>query len=580
MTRIIVIIIFLASSLSLSGKYGWYKLNSGTDKFIYDVFFADRYNGWAVGDEGLILRTTDGGETWDDQYSNVGSWLLSVHFIDKWEGWTVGDFGRLRHTFDGGETWEIQYPDVYPKSLNSVFFVDENLGWATGEPGVIHTSDGGESWTSQASASFNASKSVFFVNRRVGCAVGLNGTIIKTTDGGETWEEQNSGIDGTIFDVHFVNLSEGWAVSRHEPKILKTTDGGETWRGIEVGIYGFFKSVQFIDSKQGWAAGPGGIIYTDDGGETWRRQLTGARYNLWSLNVVDSLHAWAVGGDGTILKTDNGGFKFKVDFEANVTEGFAPLSTTFTDLTVGAPTRWRWDFGDGATDTAQNPIHTYEEPGNYSVSLTVYDDLDSSRRTKSNYVLVNDPNPLIADFAADTTVGEAPLTVNFQDLSGGDPESRFWDFGDGATHSAQNPVHIYQNSGTYTVSLTVSKQGEQDEEIKEDYIWVKEPDAVEEVNGDLPLSLFRISPNPSDGKTAIEFYLDYPGLVKISVYDTKGGKIKTILNKRLNPGAYVRYWNGINKNGDRVAGGFYSVNLSLSCAKGKFVESEFILIIK
>ncbi|MDV4344097.1 PKD domain-containing protein [Methanoculleus sp. YWC-01] len=76
------------------------------------------------------------------------------------------------------------------------------------------------------------------------------------------------------------------------------------------------------------------------------------------------------------------------DFTANVTSGPAPLTVAFTDTSTGGPTSWLWDFGDGNTSTVQNPVHTYESPGNYSVTLTVSNAFGTSTLTKPDYIRV------------------------------------------------------------------------------------------------------------------------------------------------------------------------------------------------
>jgi hypothetical protein len=81
---------------------------------------------------------------------------------------------------------------------------------------------------------------------------------------------------------------------------------------------------------------------------------------------------------------------------------------------------------------------------------------------------------LFASFTADVTSGPPPLTVHFTDQSGGSPESWAWDFGDGGTSTAQNPTHEYGGVGTYTVTLTVTKDGQSNELAREDYITVAE----------------------------------------------------------------------------------------------------------
>ncbi len=79
------------------------------------------------------------------------------------------------------------------------------------------------------------------------------------------------------------------------------------------------------------------------------------------------------------------------DFTANVTSGYVPLTIQFNDQSTGTPTSWNWDFGDGSTSTVQNPSHTYESVGSYTVMLTVSDGSDESSETKTDYITVIEP---------------------------------------------------------------------------------------------------------------------------------------------------------------------------------------------
>ena len=144
------------------------------------------------------------------------------------------------------------------------------------------------------------------------------------------------------------------------------------------------------------------------------------------------------------------------NFAAPVVSGASPLIVEFTDLSVGVPTNWGWDFGDGTTSNERCPTHVYTDSGTYSVSLTVSNALGTDELTRTDYVAV-DVIPPVADFTADPTSGLSPLPVQFTDTSrGGHPTSWSWDFGDGGTSSAQHPNHLYAGSGTFTVELTVS----------------------------------------------------------------------------------------------------------------------------
>jgi len=527
MYKVLLIVVIFLTTIDVEADYGWKRLSSETNLFLYGVCFVDSLNGWVVGDKGIILKTTDGGNSWIEKEANIGSWLLSVHFIDRNNGWVCGDFGDLRKTTDGGETWRYVPSIVYPDVLNSIYFVDENNVWAVGPKGIIHSSDGGQNWSFQYGDSIQATKSIYFINRDVGWCSGANGEILHTVDGGLHWERQLTPTTGIIYDVFFLNFSIGWAVSRNEPQILKTTDGGNTWFIAKSNVDGFYKRIQFVDELNGWAAGPDGIIRTTDGGLTWKKQMSQSKYNIWWAYFVDKNRGWAVGGDGTILKTDNGGYSFFVDFRANVTTGTAPFSTSFTNLTVGDYNSLLWDFGDGGTHKAENPVYVYQKPGRYDVKLVVSDGYERDSLIKYNYVTVEGADELIADFEADTTEGVEPLMVRFSDLSRGNPDQWFWDFGDGGTHSIQNPLYIYQSSGTYTVKLTVKRNGDEDSEIKTNYIKVRKAVGVEEYNGKVEVL---VKPNPMGGNFGVSFYnLEECNLV-VELVDLTGKTIGILYN--------------------------------------------------
>ena len=154
------------------------------------------------------------------------------------------------------------------------------------------------------------------------------------------------------------------------------------------------------------------------------------------------------------------------DFTGSPTSGVAPLTVSFADFSAPSPTSWSWDFGDGGTSTAQNPSHTYDSAGSYTVVLTASNAGGPDTMTKDNYISV----AMVADFTASPTTGTAPLTVSFADSSAGNPTSWSWDFGDGASSSEQNPSHQYAHGGQYTVSLTATNDGGSDSITKTDYI--------------------------------------------------------------------------------------------------------------
>ncbi len=577
---IIVAIISLLLYSPLYAEYGWYEQSSTTNKFLYGVFFADSLNGWVVGDEGLILHTNNGGDNWEIQETNVGSWLLGVHFVDDNNGWAVGDFGRIEHTSNAGSTWELQASGVFPKGLNAVYFVNKLKGFAVGQAGMIYTEDGGKNWNINNSATFTASKNIFFIDDTFGWACGANGTIFRTLDGGQNWELQKTPGKSTVYDVYFLNPSRGWALSRYEPRLMTTSDGGQNWSAVNNNINGFYKKIRFFDENIGWAVGPDGIIRTSDGGKNWEVQISASRYNLWDASFINKNIAWSVGGDGKVLKTNNGGLNFIVDFTANVISGEAPLSTTFTDLTQGNASQWHWTFGDGGTHTTRNPVYIYQEPGYYTVSLAVSNGKESDSKSKVNYIRVLGKNDLLADFTADTNDGVEPLTVKFKDLSHGNPDSWLWDFGDGGTHTAQNPIHVYQTSGTYTVSLEVKKNSKSDKKIKNDYIIVHKKINVKEIDSEKYFKLIGCSPNPAINNTKIEFELYKPAYINLAIYDLSGNFVKLLIDKYVLSGEIIVNWDFKNEIGLSIPSGKYFYVLKLKSSNFEINTIKSIIYLK
>ena len=160
------------------------------------------------------------------------------------------------------------------------------------------------------------------------------------------------------------------------------------------------------------------------------------------------------------------------DFSANQTIGYIPMAVQFTDTSYNA-TDYYWEFGDGATSIDQNPVHSYTVPGIYSVNHESTNAHDFFWTNKSNYINVLS-NPVHADFYADTTSGNAPITVHFTDTST-NATTWSWDFGDSNSSSSRNPTHIYSFAGTFTVSLTASNTYSTDTMTKVDYIVVSSP---------------------------------------------------------------------------------------------------------
>ncbi len=164
----------------------------------------------------------------------------------------------------------------------------------------------------------------------------------------------------------------------------------------------------------------------------------------------------------------------EANFDASPRKGPAPLEVEFDNDSEGDYDSCEWDFGDDDTDDdCDDPSHTYWEAGEYTVELTVSGSGGEDSRERSEYIVVYEP--VQASFSASPTSGEAPLTVNFTNLSAGDYDTCNWSLGDGATHTGCGAFsHTYKTEGSYPVTLTVSGSGGSDTKTKTNFITVVE----------------------------------------------------------------------------------------------------------
>ncbi|RPJ70471.1 MAG: PKD domain-containing protein, partial [Alphaproteobacteria bacterium] len=109
------------------------------------------------------------------------------------------------------------------------------------------------------------------------------------------------------------------------------------------------------------------------------------------------------------------------DFRGYPKSGYPLLDVTFTDTSTEKPTAWKWNFGDGTYSTQQNPVHTYSEAGNYTVTLTAGNTVGSSTITKANYINATVAQVPVANFWGTPRSGNESLNVAFTDTSIGSP---------------------------------------------------------------------------------------------------------------------------------------------------------------
>lgn len=201
--------------------------------------FATQNIGYSVGWNALtngeiIIKTSDAGSSWgiqhnvnpnNDPFQSIQRTLRDISVIDINNVVAVGYMGRILSTKDGGVNWEVYQLDD-EIDLETVQFLDTNVGFAAGGSTFLRTTNGGNSWI-EINTEFHIND-LHFVDQNIGFGVTSSGVILKTMDAGESWSESNYRSSSSLRKIQFLSSQMGYVVGSNE--ILKTEDGGNTWQ--------------------------------------------------------------------------------------------------------------------------------------------------------------------------------------------------------------------------------------------------------------------------------------------------------------------------------------------------------------
>jgi photosystem II stability/assembly factor-like uncharacterized protein len=214
------------------GGKTWTNASSGyTAMRFMDIFIQDQSTIFMSGNDGIIIRSIDGGKSWQTMNSGTTQQLWGIHFLDKDLGFAVGSYGTIIKTTNGGSDWEPVSTGI-SNLFYDVFFNDKGIGFASGSNVLWKTDDYGEHWAPVTYFPFEAPadwiRSIKMISDLIGYACADIGRIYKTTDGGDHWERLVSGTQEALFDVDFVDELNGM-ICGFNGTILKTNDGGQSW---------------------------------------------------------------------------------------------------------------------------------------------------------------------------------------------------------------------------------------------------------------------------------------------------------------------------------------------------------------
>jgi photosystem II stability/assembly factor-like uncharacterized protein len=311
-------ILFFSKSL-FADDY-WIRVPTPITSWLYRCTFTDTLNGWAVGDSGKIVHTSDGGNTWNIQSSGIDFFIEEVFFLNKRLGWAIANdyffYGTtILKTTNGGVNWSSsRYPDT-TFVLYTINFLDSLNGYLAGYRGVmLKTTDAGNSWERKQIDSNMVSlfpiEKVTFYNSQFGIACGgiidISGVIWISSNFGTTWKAFSTAPE-PLYDIIWLDSFRALGTGgdyEYGLNIVRSYDGGMGWDYYNPGIFGIGQKLAFRTGNEVWI--PLGFsqrfAVSTDTAHTLIELPAPDSTAVYDAVFIDSTHGWAVGTNGAIYK--------------------------------------------------------------------------------------------------------------------------------------------------------------------------------------------------------------------------------------------------------------------------------------
>lgn len=335
LTLLIFINVFITGSLYSQSGWNWvHPYPQGHE--LKSAQFVNPELGFAAGEGGNIIKTTNGGVNWEVIWTGTSDPLYTVYFVNSQTGFVAGGYsgGIIKKTTNSGENWSTVYTG-FTNSFRSICFTNDSSGYVVGNSGSIRkTVDWGNTWFSQNSQLGINLKKVTFLNSDTGFVFAESRIILKTTNGGSNWSWNSYNFTSSSFaDISFTSYNN-WYILGSGSIVFKSTDAGANWTGLYTGDNTGFSTIHFFDENTGIITGGDKIRKTTNGGTTWvNTALPGL--NLRTLSFLNPDIGLSTGTGGQIYKTMNGGISWssmqtsssRIDFNSiyfiNQLTGFA-----------------------------------------------------------------------------------------------------------------------------------------------------------------------------------------------------------------------------------------------------------------
>lgn len=257
----------------------------------------------AVGQDGRIKRSEDGGKSWGVGILGLLPDLLAMHGKGN-RLVAVGSDGAIAHSEDAGKTWSSVVSGT-SKELLAVHGVGDQLV-AVGSGGtIVRSEDAGKTWSVVASGTVDALFALHGIGNRL-VAVGRAGEIVRSEDAGKTWAIASASSDPSI-NLSAVEGADNWLVAvGSRGKIVRSEDAGKTWVEVASGTKYDLNALYCI-GDQLIAVGIGGVVVrSEDTGRTWSVVFSGTQSALVAVHGVGE-RLVAIGNYGVIVYSENAG---------------------------------------------------------------------------------------------------------------------------------------------------------------------------------------------------------------------------------------------------------------------------------
>ena len=309
----VIYLFILISIISHHADAQWVAQNSGTNQNLYDIEFLNDRTGWAVGDAGVVIKTTNGGADWinvPNPSIQYGGLMWDIHPVDSEVVYAVAGYDFIMKTSNGGNNWSVLSGRlVSGTAFKSVYFLNRDTGWFLGTNKVFRTFNGGVTLDSFYAPWFDNFE-IHFKDAYTGVFCGT-GRVFKSTDQGESWFDTNVPV-GTYFYMFRKHATYGNSVwiSGNTSPVYRSTDYCETWEtltpGRQIGGY----SISFVNDNTGYVGRSlNNLLKTTDGGYNWYQQRTDPNSQAFisSISFSNDTIGWYSCAIGRIYKTTTGG---------------------------------------------------------------------------------------------------------------------------------------------------------------------------------------------------------------------------------------------------------------------------------